>query len=359
MTRKLDIPTVDIHEALKEDAIFVDVRSPKEFEEFHIPSAINIPLFNNEERIEVGTIYHQKGSEQAKDLGVKILSEKLPDLHATFKELHQNNANTELVMYCWRGGMRSYSLASVMVMLGLPVVQLNGGIRSFRKFIVRSFKADTHATKNYIVLEGLTGTRKTDILSELQNEGYPVIDIEGLANHRGSVFGGIGLIPVSQKEFESRLWSRLEQLKDSAYVIIEAESKRIGNVMLPEFMLKGKERGYGIHLEAAIDFRVKTICETYSFEEFHDEFREALFIIKKRLPTEVFSSIITSFDQKNYSDFVSCLLTEYYDPRYEHSFDESKNNINIYMSTLSQGYDAVKQSILKIQEKNMETSIYV
>ncbi|WP_157800891.1 tRNA 2-selenouridine(34) synthase MnmH [Bacillus solitudinis] len=359
MTRKLQVPTIDIDEALKGNILFIDVRSPKEFEEFHIPSSINIPLFNNEERVDIGTTYHQMGPEEAKDRGVKILSEKLPELHAAFKELHQNNENTELIIYCWRGGMRSYSVASVMAMLGLPVVQLNGGIRSFRQVITSSFKAGTHDEKDFIVLEGLTGTRKTDILLELQKEGYPVIDIEGLANHRGSVFGGIGLVPISQKEFESRLWSRLEQLKDSSYVIIEAESKRIGNLILPDFMLKGKERAYSIFLEAPIDFRVKTICDTYSFEAFHDEFREALFIIKKRLSSEMFSNILTSFEKKDYPGFVSYLLTEYYDPRYKHAFKETKNNAILYITTLPQGYDAVKQSISKILEKNTATHLYV
>ena len=355
MNRRLQVPKTTIYEGLKENALFIDVRSPKEFEEFQIPGAMNIPLFNNEERIQIGTIYKQEGKEQAKDLGIKILSTKLPQLYDYFKNVHQNNKNKSLIIYCWRGGMRSFSIVSVMSMMGLPVMQLTGGIRSFRRIVVSSFEEHINTSKKFIVLEGLTGTRKTEILDELEKEGYPVINIEGIANHRGSVFGGIGLSPVTQKEFEARLWSRLEELKDSPYFIIEAESKRIGNLIVPHLILTGKEAGFRIHIDADMNFRVHTICKTYSFEKFHNEFRDALLVLKKRIPNELFSYILASFDNRDYPNFVLLILKEYYDPSYKHSFNQRKEkSINIHITSLAEGVDLVKQKITDIQESFLD-----
>ncbi|WP_202077890.1 tRNA 2-selenouridine(34) synthase MnmH [Caldalkalibacillus salinus] len=352
MNNSLIVPKMNINAALRENAIFVDVRSPKEFEEFHIPGAINIPLFDNEERAQVGTLYKQEGEEQAKDLGIQILSAKLPDFYAAFKKLHQDNEGKSLIVYCWRGGMRSLSLTSVMSLLGLPVAQLNGGVRSFRQAVTSTLDMHASSPRKFIVIEGLTGTGKTDILHELSHEGYPVIDIEGLANHRGSVFGGIGSSPISQKAFETRLWARLEELDDSPYFIIEAESKRIGNVILPDFILQGKENGHRMQIEADLDFRVNTICMTYPFEAFHDEFRQSLSRLEKRIPPKVYADILAAFDRKDYPNFVSSLLLEYYDPRYKHAFKQyDTSSYHISISRLDEGVQLVKQNVTHILDK--------
>jgi tRNA 2-selenouridine synthase len=349
MEIKHTVPKISIREVMNHSFPLIDVRSPSEYEEFHIPGAINIPLFTNQERAEVGTIYKQKGKEFAKNLGVSILSTKLPEIYEKVKEVNKLDAEQPIVVYCWRGGMRSRSIASVMGMLEVPILQLEGGIRSFRQLIMDELEQAKQSTKKYIVLEGLTGTNKTDILEQLEEKGYPVINIERLANHRGSVFGQIGLNPSSQKEFESLLYKRLVELRDSTYYIIEAESKRIGNVILPEFLLTGKENGERIHIEMELEKRVRNICDTYRFQEHSEEFEESIGRIKKRLSMNTLKNITELLLIRDYPSIVRLLLEEYYDPMYDYASQRYKTPIHtIFVESLEDGEKKVTEIISKI-----------
>ncbi|TLS35982.1 tRNA 2-selenouridine(34) synthase MnmH [Pseudalkalibacillus caeni] len=305
-----NISTHDFH--------IIDVRSPKEYEEFHLPEAVNVPIFSNEERARVGTMYKQIGQDDAKQLGIELVSPKLSGFYQKLRELQEQEQKPVLI-YCARGGMRSKSIASVMTMMGLDCKQLEGGIRAYRQHVVVELERFKQQDKPFIVLEGHTGTRKTEFLERLQLEGYPVIDLEGMAGHRGSLFGHVGLKQRSQKEFESLLYQRLEELKDAEYYIIESESKKIGNLFVPKWILKGKEEGTRIRMHDALTSRVDFICQIYKPEEHAEELRGGLQRVLKQLPDDVRADVIENFEKDDYWKVIKDLLVHYYDPRYDHA----------------------------------------
>lgn len=342
------VPGITIEELLETDAPVVDVRTPKEFAEFRIPRAVNFPIFSNEERQQVGTTYTQVNQDAAKELGLKLVADKLPHLFREIKKLHEQSA-ANVILHCWRGGMRSRTIASLMNSLGIPCVQLEGGIRSFRKLIVAELEEFAETAPPFIVLEGLTGTRKTDVLRQLEREGYPVLDLEGMAGHRGSAFGAIGLTQNSQKQFERYLWERLRALKDVPYLIIEAESKRIGNVILPEFVLARKQSGTRIHMTYPFQKRVKSIYEDYQPEQHEEEFRAAVHRVEKRIDTRVRKDLGLAMEERDYFRVIAILLEYYYDPRYRHSSDQYDTpTIQVNMEHFEEGVDKVKQVLERL-----------
>jgi len=353
MQTQITIPTIRLSDALHDDSVFIDVRSPGEYAQFHIDGAINIPLFSDEERAEVGTLYRQKGQEEAIQAGLAMLSHKLPQLYKQFRAIEQQYPQKRLVVYCWRGGMRSKGIVTVMAALGLAVVQLEGGIRSYRQWIVQGLEDEQALQKPFVVLSGNTGTGKTVILNNLAREGFPVIDLEALAGHRGSVFGHIGCSPRNQKQFEAALWETIRALHHPPYYVIEGESRRIGNISLPPLILEGKERGIHIQLEAPLDFRVKTICQTYPLNDHYDQFNEALAVIEKRLPKEIAMLIRHHLRKREAERVAELLLNYYYDPLYQHSL--KKNGppaFIVHMTSIEEGTLKVKQIIQQLIEEH-------
>ncbi|MGO4888232.1 tRNA 2-selenouridine(34) synthase MnmH [Anaerobacillus sp. MEB173] len=351
METKLEIPSITIEEALKEQVIYIDVRTPKEYEQFHLPGAINIPLFTNEERAQVGTIYKQIGKEDAVDIGVKLFGEKIPSIYQKFKTIYEADKDKRFVLYCWRGGMRSKSIVSFLAALQLPVFQLLGGIRAYRQKITKEF--EVKETKPFIVLSGNTGTGKTNILHQLEKKGYPIIDLESLANHRGSIFGHIGKEPYNQKQFDEKLAMRLKELENTDYYIIEAESRRIGKVHLPSYLLSGKEDGHRIHLEADLSFRIQTICKTYQLDKNYDQFKEALSLVWKRLPIAILDQLRQYTDQRNIEKIVELLLIYYYDPRYDHSSMKNNPAVTITVNDLEQATIEIEEAVNRIIESKI------
>jgi len=185
-------------------------------------------------------------------------------------------------------------------------------------------KLEEFAAMNWktIVLGGHTGTGKTKWLLELKERGYPVIDLEGLASHRGSVFGHIGLPPRSQKQFEFQLVSELEKIADEKTMMIEAESQRIGRIVLPEFILNEKDKGVVIHIEDRMDRRVNHIMEDYRPFEFSEEIAQGVNKIKKRLPTDVRIRVEETLENQQYEELFALLLEHYYDPKYTYKNDD-------------------------------------
>lgn len=325
----IDVKTVSLDDLIYEDEILIDVRSPAEFAEYRLPGAVNIPLFSNEERAKIGTIYKQKSREEAVEVGLSIYAPKLPAFFKKVKELKEENPNKRIVVYCWRGGMRSKSVTGTLGLVGIECYQLEGGIRSFRKNVQESLAKEVAKKRDYLVMAGHTGTRKTEILHVLKEKGYPVLDLEELAGHRGSLFGQIGVEPKSQKQFEYELVTRLHQLKDFPYLIIEAESKRIGHIVLPDFIIEGKEKGRRIELEHPFWSRVEHIYQTYQPQKYGEQVKEALQLIRKYLSHDLKVELDDLLEQEDYKLIVARLLEHYYDPKYSHAASTYKTNATV------------------------------
>ncbi len=232
--------TISLEQALAlrdKGALLVDARSPDEFAEATIPGAINVPILDNEEREEVGTLYKQVGKQQARRRGVQIVAPKIPAMVERVAAL-QAETSQPVVVFCWRGGMRSLALTQFLELAGVPARQLTGGHKGFRRMVLDFFEQGEWG--RLLVFRGLTGVGKTEYLQRLAEKGYPVVDLEGLANHRGSAFGNLGLPPQpGQKMFESLLWDELRQIPRDAYVLAEGESRHIGRVSSAAQSLSG------------------------------------------------------------------------------------------------------------------------
>lgn len=296
-----------------DDVALVDVRSPGEFAEYNVPGSINIPIFDNEERARIGTLYRQSGQAVAEEAGLQIFSAKLPTFIAAFKSLPP-----EKVVYCWRGGMRSKTAATVLDLMGHTVFKLTGGIRSYREWVVHTLDQEQFTPKLY-VLNGCTGSGKTILLKRLKEQGYPIIDFEGMANHRGSIFGQIGLQPHKQKKFDAFLVEEMVRHQDAPFVLIEGEGKRIGKVVLPDFLFKKKEQSVQLVIHLPLEVRVQNIFKEYQPLEHKAAFIEAFNIIKRRIHTPIAKQISDDLQHDNFESAVKLMLEYYYDPMYEHA----------------------------------------
>jgi len=299
-----------------QDIVPIDVRSPSEFAEGTIPGSLNFPLFNDAERAEIGTLYKQESRQAAMDRGLEIVSAKLPELVRSIAQVDGRKA-----VFCWRGGMRSKTTATLLSLMGIEALRLTGGIREYRRWVVDTLE-HFQLKPRMIVLNGHTGTGKTDILLELKKHGYPVLDLEGMAGHRGSIFGQIGLIARNQKQFDVALVHELQALNEQPYIIIEGESRRIGKVVLPQFLMDKKQNGIHLLLEMAMEERVRSILEEYRPWEHREEIHEAFRRIKSRIHTPVAKEIETCLLEDNFARAVELLLIYYYDPRYQHAADQ-------------------------------------
>lgn len=306
----------------KKDIIPIDVRSPKEFKEGAIPQAINVPLLSDLERHEVGKIFKEKGERKARWRAMEIVSPKLPEMLKKIKKVADGGKTP--VLYCWRGGMRSKSVATFCEYAGLPANRLVDGYKGYRKYILE--KTKEMIPKKAIVIHGGTGVGKTEILYRLEEKGYPVLDLEKIANHRGSVFGSLGQgEPHTQKTFDSLLFEELTKLQKEPYFFVEAESRRIGRAIQPDELLQRLINGYHIQIVASNEKRVDRILAEYTepyqgTDWYQDKVSEAFSYISKRITNKkITSSIYQAIEEKDYALVVEFLLEHYYDPRYKHS----------------------------------------
>lgn len=329
----------------------IDVRSPSEYKDSTIPGSVNIPVFNDEERAEIGTIYKQVSVDAAKERGLAIMSAKLPNFVKQFKEIEGDKA-----VYCWRGGMRSRTAATVLSLMDIHVNRITGGIKAYRKHVLDSLdhmQLDAEA----VVLQGLTGTGKTAVLRQLQLEGYPVVDLEGLAGHRGSIFGHIGLQSNNQKTFDSVLFERLKELQSAPYLLVEAESKRIGKIVVPDFLMEKKASGTTIVLELPMEERVRQLMEDYTPAVYKEHYMAAFQLIKGRIHTPIAAEIEKHLNEGQFAEAIQLLLEHYYDPKYTHTFGqyEGQNPIVVSVSRVEEAVDAVKEIVRNLMLKKTGT----
>lgn len=242
------------------DAI-IDVRSPAEFAEDHIPGAVNLPVLSNEERAEVGTTYKQVSTFLARRAGAAHVARNVALHLETF--FADQPPRAQFLIYCWRGGMRSGSMATIVSQVGWRTTLLQGGYKTWRRAVSNGLRDDGQAL-NLVLVDGQTGTAKTDILHSAAKQGAQVLDLEGLANHRGSVFGGMGDgSQPGQKLFESRLWAALQELDSDKPILVEAESNRIGKREIPKRVWKAMQAAPSITVEASQQARARYLTRAY------------------------------------------------------------------------------------------------
>lgn len=323
----------------KKDLVFIDVRSPSEFKNATIPGSINIPLFDDAERAEVGTIYTQESVQLAKQRGLEIASAKLPAFVKSFHEIE-----AEKVVFCWRGGMRSKTSSTVLDLMGIHTYRIKGGFRAYRRYVVDALE-HFHLEPPAYVLNGFTGSGKTIILRKLLSEGYPVLDFEGMANHRGSIFGQIGLTPHNQKAFDSLLFETLLPLQQAPYVLMEAESQRVGKVVLPRFIMEKKEQGKELFIELPTKERVRNILEDYRPWEYQQQCIDVFQKIKSRIHTPIAALIHADLLAGDFASAVELLLENYYDPRYEYTINQYPENRRIHIQAQN-----TEEAFLKVRE---------
>ncbi len=308
----MDIEVRELFEL--EDKVLVDIRSPSEYEEFHIPGAVNVPLFEDEEKRLIGLLYRREGVEKAKELGYQIANSKLSELIQSFRRLKERHRH--VVVYCWRGGLRSQELCKVLNSFGIEVLRLKGGYRAYRQYILQHMERLLE-DKSFLVLTGKTGVGKTELLKRLEEEGYPVINLEELARDRGSVFGRVGIRDrVSQKLFDALLYERLRSI-DSPLIIVEDESRTIGKVHIPEAFWKRKEEGFFVEVIADLKVRVRHVLEEYvSAEGWKEEAKSSLFKIRKYLGEEKFKRALLMLEEERIEELAEFLMVDYYDRTY-------------------------------------------
>lgn len=319
----------------------IDVRSPSEYKEATIPGSMNIPFFNDEERAEVGTLYKQVSPQAAKERGLEIVSAKLPAFVKEFSEIEGKKA-----VFCWRGGMRSKTSATVLSLMGIKALRLEGGYRSYRHWVVEQLESMELKQEAY-VLNGNTGSGKTTILHRLREKGFPVIDLEGMAGHRGSIFGQIGLNPHNQKTFDALLVENLKRLESSPFLLFEGESKRIGKVTLPKFFSEKKEQGIQLFIDMPVEERVLHILDDYQPWNHKQECLDAFNRIKKRIHTPIAKQIEEDLLSDNYSSAVRSLLEHYYDPLYRHSTDQypEDRKVLLKVKNIDEAVEAVRDYV--------------
>jgi tRNA 2-selenouridine synthase len=254
------ISAVDPATLAKFDAV-IDVRSPAEFAEDHVPGAINLPVLSNEERAVVGTIYVQESRFKARLIGGAIVARNVA--HHLDTALADKDGSFQPLIYCWRGGQRSGAMATILSQVGWRTSLLAGGYKTYRRWVQRRLYDEPMSLK-LALLDGGTGTGKTELLCLLAQRGVQTVDLEGLAGHRGSLFGALpGREQPSQKMFESQLLALLDGLDPVRPVVVEAESSKIGERMTPPALWSLMTAAPGIELTAPRDARARYLVRTY------------------------------------------------------------------------------------------------
>lgn len=293
--------------------IFIDVRSPKEFKQETIPGAINIPIFDNEERALIGSLYKNDSIEKAKRVGVELASKKLPQIYEEVSLL--NRSHSHIYIFCSRGGFRSSALAPFFQALNMSIVKIHGGYKGYRAFIREDLEMISRNLK-LVVLYGNTGTGKTHILENLREKGMNVLDLEACANHRGSILGSVGLGEAnSQKMFESLVYQELKN-RNSDLVFVEGESKRIGKSLIPGFIFDKMKEGMSLKITSPMEKRVEVILNDY-VNGCDEELIEALNHMRNRMGNEAIDRYVTLVKEKEYGPVIKDLFVKYYDPLYE------------------------------------------
>ncbi len=320
---------LNIQNFLKESSSLpvIDVRSPSEFRRGHIPGAINVPLFTDSERKIVGTLYKKRGRKTAIRRGFEILAKKYTILTA---EAISKSKNEHLMIYCWRGGMRSSAVAWLLERMDIKTLILEGGYKSYRRLVRDFFCSDL----NLHIIGGMTGTGKTEILQEFRKKGHQVIDLEAIAHHKGSAFGSLGNVEQpTTEQFENDLLIEFLKYDISKLIWLENESQSIGRVFIPPELFSQMRNSRLFNIIIPEKIRIFRLVNEYS--RFSDkELNECMRKIQKKIGGQNLQEAESALINRDYHKFAGIAL-KYYDKSYEFGLEKKKsgNIINIHSET--------------------------
>ncbi|TDK46616.1 tRNA 2-selenouridine(34) synthase MnmH [Algoriphagus formosus] len=331
---------------LRKSLPILDARSEGEFAQSHIPGAINLPILNDQERKIVGTLYKEKGSEAATLKGFELVG---PRFHEIQKAVIEKFPERKIILYCWRGGMRSQILSWLLGMVGFEIFRIKGGYKTYRTFTFE----EVRKSRKLIVLGGKTGTAKTVLLQLLKSSQEQVVDLEDLANHKGSSFGGIGQPPQpTVEQFENLLAEELLPFVGEKAIWVENESRRIGRIILPDAFFEQMKSSPHIDIQKSLEERTAHIANEYAKLP-QDSLKKAVLRLQKKLGGLRTQEALDAIDAGEHAKWIQNLLI-YYDKTYEFELDKHPKDRTVSLDLSGLSLDQQCKLLLKAKEKFYE-----
>lgn len=330
--------------SLRNKLPILDVRTPAEYEQGHIHHSHNMPLFTNEERVVVGTLYKQQSPQVAFKKGLELIGPKL----VSFIEFAEKLGSREVLVHCWRGGMRSQSVATLLGAYGFKAHTLRGGYKNYRQHALSFFEKPLPI----IVLTGYTGSMKTQVLQELQKLGEQVVDLEGLACHQGSAFGRQGAeIQPSSEQFQNLIYEAFKPMDLKRRIWLEDESMRIGGVEMMVSLYYQKSAAPYVFLDIPREIRIQNLIKNYEYKS-EEKLIRATESIKKRFGVKETAQTIAHI-KAGEAEAAAQLLLTYYDRRYYKSIAEKEKQIKLNLPTSSDDPLQIAKLILEKLDGNL------
>jgi len=350
------IPNILDHHALPQllrenKCQIIDVRSPKEFDIDHIPTAINLPVLNNDEHHEIGKEYIQESKPKAKRRAAALIARNIADYldhHPLF-----DNFKTPFLITCYRGGQRSQAFAHILKQIGYHVSILEGGYKSYRQQVQMAY--NTPPLAKGLTVYGPSGTGKTRLLRTIsQQENIPFMDFEHYANHRGSRFGGLGLNPRNQKNFETHIWQFITQLPEkNSHILVEGESRHVGKSLIPKPLFEWMTSHIKIWVELPLELRAHNLVEDYfgshPSQDIIDGFIQITQSLEEEKGQKFTKKIINKIQQSQYIEAACVLLTELFDPLYNKcKINDPRDTIDITATSNQELENKLTQKIKEL-----------
>jgi tRNA 2-selenouridine synthase len=334
MSRALDIADFM---AMSPGHLVLDVRSPKEYLKGHIPHAQSLPLFSDEERAVVGTLYKQKGRNEAIEAGLEIVGPKMAGFTRYVKPLAREN---KVFVHCWRGGMRSGSVAWLMDIMGYEVYTLRSGYKAYRHMVLE----DLAESVPYIIIGGRTGSGKTEILHTLRASGEQILDLERIANHKGSAFGALGEPPQpTTEQFENNLHLEFSKLDKSKAIWLEDESKNIGSCYIPDGMWSVMRDSPVVAVDIPLEVRIRRLITDYG-EQHIDGLHDSILRLERRLGNEAMKLALQKLEERDFAA-VAQITLHYYDKAYDHGLNVRQKEQITCLSFESDDMDEIVKTL--------------
>ncbi len=334
------IKALSIEEALTHAGsyVWIDVRSESEFARAHIPGAVNLPLLNDDARAAVGTTYKHEGREAAVQLGLRLIGPHFETYYQSLLAIGKSS-NKKILLYCWRGGLRSQIASTLVQWSGNPVCMIQGGYRSFRNWVFSTLETP----RKYLIISGHTGTGKTEVLHRLREKGECVLDLEGLANHKGSALGGLGFPPQPKNEhFENLIATTLREFGTNQPIFVENESRMIGQCAVPMTLWIGMQSAPSIELVVDVETRIQRLLKEYAHFPLENLIEQTQ-KLRKRLGGQHEQAAIDALNQGDFKRWVEILLV-YYDKSYTHFLEKHQ----IQSEKLSWDWNQIDSALLSL-----------